>query len=296
VNRSASFGPELGLLQSLRPRQWIKNGLLFAPLIFAQRGTVEASLLRALAGFGVFSLLASGVYLFNDVLDRERDLLHPEKKNRPIASGVVSVQTALVAGLALSGGAVWLGFLLGQSFGYAAAGYLALQVTYSVWLKHFVLLDVFALAAGFVLRVIAGALVISVPISNWLYLCTLLWALFLSCAKRRAEIVSLGGGAAGHRKSLAHYSVGLLDQMIGILAATTILAYALYTLDPSTRERFGSDWLKLTVPFVIFGLFRYLYLIHQHGKGGSPDKLLLQDLPLLVDVVLFLGVVLAVIY
>jgi len=288
--------PLLELVRSLRLRQWVKNGVLFAPLVFAQKGTVESSLVRALAGFGLFGLLASGVYLFNDVLDRERDRLHPEKRHRPIAAGTLAVPLALGVSFALAATSVGLSFWLARPFGWAAAAYLGLQVGYSVWLKHLVLVDVFALAAGFLLRVIAGGLVIGVPLSNWLYLCTLLLALFLACAKRRAEIVALGDDAAGHRRSLAHYSVPLLDQLIGILAATTILAYALYTLSPETQAKFGTDALKLTVPFVIFGLFRYLYLIHQHGKGGSPDKVLMQDVPLLLDVCLFLGVVLAVLY
>ncbi len=286
----------VALLRALRPRQWVKNGVLFAPLVFAQKGTVAASLWRALAGFGLFSLLASAVYLFNDLLDRERDRLHPEKKFRPIAAGTLAPSVAWALAVVLGFGSVAVSAVLSRSFGWAALGYLVLQVGYSTWFKHLVLLDVFALAAGFVVRVIAGGLVIGVPLSNWLYLCTLLLALFLACAKRRAEIVALGHEAAGHRKSLGQYSLPLLDQLIGILAATTILAYALYTLSPETQAKFGTDALKFTVPFVIFGLFRYLYLMHQKGKGGSPDKVLLQDLPLFLDVVGFLGVVLAVLY
>lgn len=287
----------LGLLRSMRPRQWVKNGVLLAPLVFAQKVSVAGTALRALAGVGIFSLLASAVYLFNDLLDRDRDRLHPEKRARPIAAGIVPPTVAALTSAALAMVALGLAAQLSAPFAEASLAYLALQVAYSTWLKHLVLLDVFAVAAGFVLRVVAGALVIRVPISNWLYLCTLLLALFLSCAKRRAEIVALGdGGAAGHRRSLANYSLALLDQLIAILSACTILAYALYTLSDDTRLKFGTDGLKFTVPFVIFGLFRYLYLIHQHNKGGSPEKVLLSDLPLLLDVALFLGVVLTVLY
>jgi 4-hydroxybenzoate polyprenyltransferase len=178
-----------------------------------------------------------------------------------------------------------------------ALSYLVLQLVYSLWLKHLVLLDVFAIAAGFVLRVVGGAVVIAVPISNWLYLCTLLLALFLASAKRRAELLAFDeGGAHHHRRSLAHYSVDLLEQMIGILAACTILAYSLYTLSSETQAKFGTDALKYTIPFVIFGLFRYLYLVHQRNQGESPEKVLLTDVPLLLDIGIFLGVVVAVLY
>jgi len=281
----------------MRPRQWLKNGVVLAALVFAQQGDRLSSLLRALAALGLFSLLASAVYLFNDLLDRERDRVHPTKRNRPIAAGTLSPVVAGVASLVLAAGSVGLAFLLAPRFGIAALAYLVLQILYSLWLKHLVLLDVFAIAAGFVLRVVAGALVIAVPISNWLYLCTLLLALFLACAKRRAELLAFGDGdPAHHRRSLAHYSVNLLDQMIGILAACTILAYSLYTLSPETQAKFGTDALKYTIPFVIFGLFRYLYLVHQRHQGESPEKVLLTDAPLLIDIGLFLGVVVAVLY
>jgi 4-hydroxybenzoate polyprenyltransferase len=286
-----------GLIRSMRPRQWVKNGVVLAALVFARQGDRLGSLLRALAAMALFSLLASGVYLFNDLLDRERDRLHPKKRFRPIAAGTVSPVVAGSAALVLAVGSVGLSFWLAPRFGIVALAYLVLQVLYSTWLKHLVLLDVFAIAAGFVLRVVAGAVVIAVPISNWLYLCTLLLALFLACAKRRAELLAFGDGdPAHHRRSLAHYSVGLLDQMIGILAACTILAYSLYTLSSETQAKFGTDSLKYTIPFVIFGLFRYLYLVHQRNQGESPEKVLLTDIPLLLDIGVFLGVVVVVLY
>ena len=286
-----------GLIRSMRPRQWVKNGVVLAPLVFAQQVDRLSSLVRVLAALALFSLLASAIYLFNDLLDRERDRVHPTKRLRPIAAGTLSPVAAAVAAFVLAGGSLGLSLWLGRRFGGVMLAYLVLQLLYSLWLKHLVLLDVFAIAAGFVLRVVAGAVVIAVPISNWLYLCTLLLALFLACAKRRGELLAFSeGDPSHHRRSLAHYSVGLLDQMIGILAACTILAYSLYTLSAETQAKFGTDALKYTIPFVIFGQFRYLYLVHQRSQGESPEKVLMTDLPLLVDIGLFLLVVVLVLY
>src|SRR5581483_5247411 len=228
------------LLRSMRPRQWTKNGAVLAALIFARQGDRLTSLLRAFAALALFSLLASAVYIFNDLLDRERDRLHPQKRHRPIAAGTLPAGVAAGAAAVLAAGSVALAFWLAPRFGWVALSYLALQALYSTWLKHLVILDVFAIAAGFVLRVVGGALVIAVPISNWLYLCTLLLALFLACAKRRAELLAFADGdPSQHRRSLAHYSIDLLDQFTGILAACTILAYALYTLSSETQAKFG---------------------------------------------------------
>jgi 4-hydroxybenzoate polyprenyltransferase len=283
------------LLVSLRPRQWIKNGVLFAPLIFARQGQAGEAVLRALTAVAIFCAITSAVYLFNDILDRERDRLHPEKRYRPIAAGQVPLAGAALLAAVLAAAGLTCAWWLSPPFGWAALSYVLLQIAYTLWLKHLVLLDVFAVAAGFVLRVVAGALVIGVPISNWLYLCTLLLALFLSMGKRRAEL-SLMGEPGSHRKSLVHYSIPLLDQMITILGACTVLAYALYTLAPETVHKFGTDNLKYTVPFVIYGLFRYLFLIHRRGAGGSPERVLLSDAPMLIDVALFIGTVVLVLY
>ena len=281
----------------MRPRQWVKNGAVLAALVFARQGDRVASLLRALAALALFSLLVSAVYLFNDLLDRERDRLHPTKRFRPIAAGTVSPALAGTVACLLAAVSLGLSFWLAPRFGIVALAYLLLQIAYSLWLKNLVLLDVFTIAAGFVLRVVAGAVVIAVPISNWLYLCTLLLALFLACAKRRAELLGVGeGDPAQQRRSLAHYSIDLLDQMLAILAACTILAYALYTLSSETQAKFGTDALKYTIPFVIFGIFRYLYLVHQRNQGESPEKVLLTDAPLLIDIAAFLSVVLLVLY
>jgi 4-hydroxybenzoate polyprenyltransferase len=289
-------GIAIGLLRSLRPRQWIKNGVIFAPLIFARKVEMADEVLRAAAAFGLFCAIASAVYLFNDLLDRESDRFHPQKRLRPIASGAISPATAAIAAAVLAAGGLAASWALSPDFATAAAAYLVLQVCYSLWLKHAVLLDVFAIAAGFVLRVVAGALVVAVPISNWLYLCTLLLALFLALTKRRAELSDLQGDAEGHRRNLVLYSVPLLEQLTTILAACTILAYALYTLSPETIQKFSTDHLKFTVPCVMYGLFRYLFLVHHRGAGGNPERVLLSDVPLLADIALFLALVIWVLY
>jgi 4-hydroxybenzoate polyprenyltransferase len=286
----------VALIVSLRPRQWVKNLVLLAPLVFARQGEVGGAVLRALAALVIFCGVTSSVYLFNDLLDRERDRLHPEKRHRPIASGQVPVGVAATLALVLATSSLAFATALSPRFAWACLAYVVLQVTYTLWLKHLVLLDVFAVAAGFVLRVVAGGLVIGVPISNWLYLCTLLLALFLAMGKRRAELSLMHGEPGAHRKSLVHYSVPLLDQMITILASCTVLAYALYTLAPETIHKFGTDGLKYTVPLVIYGLFRYLFLIHRRGAGGSPERVLLSDVPLLLDVALFVVTVVLILY
>jgi 4-hydroxybenzoate polyprenyltransferase len=283
------------LFVSLRPRQWVKNLVLLAPLVFARQGDVRGAVLRALAALVIFCGVTSSVYLFNDVLDRDRDRLHPEKRHRPIAAGQVSVPVAGSLAALLVATSLTLAALLSLPFAWACLAYAVLQVAYTLWLKHLVLLDVFAVAAGFVLRVVAGGLVIGVPISNWLYLCTLLLALFLAMGKRRAELY-LTHEPGSHRKSLVHYSIPLLDQMITILAACTVLAYALYTLAADTVRKFGTDGLKYTVPLVIYGLFRYLFLIHRRGAGGAPERVLLSDGPLLADVALFVAMVVLILY
>jgi 4-hydroxybenzoate polyprenyltransferase len=278
-------------IRALRPRQWTKNGVLVIPLLFAKSIFVETQLVREALAVAAFCLLASGVYLVNDWFDREKDRLHPEKRHRPIAAGQLSGPAVVVLLALCWGGAAALSLVLGTQFMIVAASYIALQLVYTTVLKHMVLLDVMALALGFILRVVAGAVAIDVVVSNWLFLCTLLGAVFLGFAKRRAELSSLEQGAAAHRASLGEYTQTLLDQMMSISAACTILAYGLYTVSPETIARVGSDHLKLTVPCVIFGVFRYLFLVHKRGLGGSPEKVLLSDVPLMVDIAVFLGVV-----
>ncbi len=284
------------ILVAMRPGQWVKNLVLLAPLVFALKATDPASAVRALLALAAFCLLASAAYLANDLADRERDRLHPEKRRRPVAAGELSPGVAAGASLAFGTAGLALSAVLGGPFLACAAGYLVLQGLYSAVLKRVAVLDVFAIAAGFVVRVVAGAVVIDVPISNWLYLCTLLLALFLALEKRRAELVLLGGGAAEHRGILASYTVPLLDQLVSIVAGTTVLAYALYTLAPDTVQKFGTDRLKLTIPFVLFGIFRYLYLVHREGEGGQPERVLFQDRATQVNLLAYVGVVAWAIY
>lgn len=265
------------LLLGMRPVQWMKNAALLAPLVFSQHvGELERERDTLLAILS-FCLLSSGVYLANDIADVEQDRLHPDKRLRPLASGALTVPLAGAAAAILIALALALGLLLPHSFDACLLAYLALQLAYNLRLKHVVLLDVFAIAAGFVLRVVAGAVAIAVPVSNWLYLCTMLLALFLALGKRRAELQSLGEGAQSHRQNLRDYSLPLTDQLLAAIAAATILAYALYTVAPENVARFGSDRLKFTIPCVIFGIFRYLFLIQQRQEGGRPERVLLRD-------------------
>ena len=277
-------------IKALRPKQWTKNGALLAPLLFAKSIFAPGLLTRALVGVGVFSLLASGVYVVNDWFDREKDRLHPEKRKRPIAAGHLSgfgaILLVAVCWAVAAAGAWWVS----PEFAAVLGGYLLLQALYTSVLKQMVLLDIMAIALGFILRVVAGAVAIDVVVSNWLFLCTLLLALFLGFAKRRAELSALEDNAGAHRASLADYTVPLLDQMMSICAACCILAYGLYTTSKETVEHVGSDRLKFTVPFVVYAIFRYLFLVHKRGAGGSPEKVLLGDAPFFVSILMFLAV------
>jgi len=284
------------VLRSLRAAQWTKNLALFAALIFARKAGEALPLLRAAAGFAVFCLISSAVYIVNDLADKEADRLHPVKRDRPIASGAlgpgVAWATAAILALAGLGG----GAALGLYFFAAAVGYVLLQLLYSFLLKRVVILDVFVVATGFVLRVLAGGLVIRVEISSWLVVCTVLLSLFLALCKRRHELVLVGENARDHREVLLHYTAHLLDQMISVVAASTVMAYALYTLAPETVEKFGTRNLVFTVPFVLYGILRYLYLVHRKGEGGRPEATLLTDPALLVAVALWVATAGAIIY
>ena len=284
------------LLVSLRPRQWAKNLLLLAPLVFALRVTDPDAVRRALLAVLAFSLLASAVYLGNDLADRDRDRAHPVKRERPVAAGLLPPAWAAGAALGLGALGLALAWALGAGFFGWGVAYLALQALYSGLLKSVAVLDVFAVAAGFVVRVVAGAAAIDVPVSNWLYLCTLLLALFLALEKRRAELVLLGAEAGRHRGILAAYSVGLLDQLAGIAAATAVLAYSLYTLSPDTVHKFGPARLKYTVPVVLVGIFRSLWRAHRNGEGGEPERVLFRDRATQVNLAAWLAVVAWAIY
>jgi 4-hydroxybenzoate polyprenyltransferase len=263
-------------------------------LIFALKLTDPALVARALAGFAVFCVASSSIYLFNDLADLEKDREHPTKRNRPLASGIVSPTQAIALGIVLILVGVGAGFALGTTFGALTVLYIILMLLYSARLKHVVLIDVFVLAAGFVIRAVAGAVVVGVPISPWLYVVTVLASLFLGLGKRRSELVLLTEGARHHRRILDEYSLPLLDQLIVIVTSATVMAYSLYTF---SAENLPSDHsMMLTIPFVLYGLFRYLWLMYQRGGGGSPEEALLRDRPILVSSILWLGSAVVILY
>jgi 4-hydroxybenzoate polyprenyltransferase len=284
------------LVRSLRPAQWTKNLFVLAPIVFAHR-LDDASLFdRAALAFALFCAGASAVYLVNDLRDREQDRLHPLKRLRPIASGELPAPLAGAAALLLGGAAAAGGFALGPRFAACLAGYLALNLLYSLALKHVVILDVMSIAAGFVLRVVAGGVAIAVAVSNWLLLCTSFLALFLAFSKRRHELMLLSDGAAGQRRVLEQYSPTFLDQMINVVTASTLVAYALYAVAPETAEKLGTPHLVWTMPMVLFGIFRFLYLLYQRPTERNPTEAILADPPFLVNVGLWGATVVALIY
>src|SRR3984893_9773166 len=289
------MSPAVALLASLRPRQWVKNLFVFAGVIFSQQVLTPLAW-TALGAFAIFCGLSGAIYLFNDVADAERDRLHPSKRLRPIASGELSRTTAVIFGTLLLAGCLAAAFRIGASFGLVALGYAALLTAYSVWLKHVVILDVLTVPAGFVLRAVAGAVAVDAEISGWLLICTILIALFLALGKRRHEYLSLTGEAAAHPPILAEYSESFLDQMISVVTASTVTAYALYTMSPETVAKFHTRLLPLTLPFVLYGIFRYLYLLYRRDLGGNPSDLLVTDRALLVDALLWMLATLAIIY
>jgi 4-hydroxybenzoate polyprenyltransferase len=284
------------LVVSLRPDQWTKNLLVFAGLLFGQRLFDVPSVERAAGAFVVFCALSGVVYLINDIADRDADRQHPLKSRRPIASGAIGVGLAASVAAVLGAGALAASFTIGGRFAAVAIGYLALQALYSAVFKHMVILDVLLIAVGFVLRAVAGAVAVDVEISRWLLVCTIFLALFIALAKRRHELVLLADGATGHRRILGEYSPYLLDQMISVVTATTLVAYVFYTISPETEQKFGTHWLGLTIPFPLYGIFRYLYLVHRREGGGSPAELLITDRPLLACVALWGVAVVLLIY
>ncbi|MEA2064323.1 MAG: decaprenyl-phosphate phosphoribosyltransferase [Gemmatimonadota bacterium] len=284
------------LIKSMRPVQWIKNLLVFAGLIFAHELSDPHKISLTVQAFCVFCILSSAVYLLNDCIDRERDCQHPLKRMRPLASGALSLELVLGVALALAAGAGVWGFFLGGRLLMIGGLYLALNLLYSWRLKQLVIIDVMAIACGFVLRVLAGTLVIGVYTSPWLLLCTFLLSLFMGFGKRRHELVLLEEEAAEHRDVLMHYSPYFLDQMISIVTASTLICYILYTLSPETVDKVGSYDLLYSVPLVMYGIFRYLYLIHQRESGGDPAQLVLTDRSLLLAVCCWSACVFYVLY
>jgi 4-hydroxybenzoate polyprenyltransferase len=286
----------LNLLLSVRPGQWTKNLLVFAGLLFGLKLFNLPAVFAASGAFVIFCALSGAIYLINDVSDRESDRQHPLKARRPIASGAVSTSTAIATAIILVLAGLAAAFGIDVRFGVVAAAYVMLQALYSGPLKHIVIIDVLTIAAGFVLRAVAGAEAVNVDISHWLLVCTILLALFIALAKRRHELTLLADGATSHRPILSEYSPYLLDQMISVVTASTLIAYVFYTISPETQQKFGTPWLGLTIPFPLYGIFRYLYLVHQRKGGGSPADLLLTDRPLLACVALWAVSVTLIIY
>lgn len=284
------------LMLSLRPKQWTKNLILFAGLLFSQNFLNKALFLETLFAFFIFCFLSGAVYLVNDLVDAQKDRKHPEKKKRPIAAKKLSQSTALIAAIVIPLSCMVLALQLNFSFFLVAAIYYILMLAYSFALKKMVILDVMTIAFGFVLRALAGALAIQVDVSSWFLICTILLALFLGLAKRRHELRLLEGKAAAHRESLSSYSPQLLDQLIAAVTSSTILAYALYTMGEETVAKFGTENLIYTLPFVIYGIFRYLYLMYVKEHGGSPEKVLLTDKPMIANILLYLAAAGVILY
>lgn len=284
------------LAKLARPAQWLKNLFVLAPLIFAGEAGHLTSVWRALTATGIFCLLSSAVYAFNDLVDRESDRQHPLKKHRPLASGKVTAGSAVALIIVLTIVGIIGAWLLGRPFFVAALMFLALNLLYSLALKNLVILDAMGVALSFVLRGYAGGVVIGVPVSQWLLINTFLLALFMAFGKRRHELTMLEAGATAHRKILGRYSPYLLDQLIAVTTPSVVVMYMLYTMSTEVSSKLHTNNLYLTIPFVVYGIFRYLYLIHKEEKGGSPTEVLLEDRPLAITVLLWVLSAILILY
>lgn len=284
------------LISLFRPLHWSKNILVFAPLVFSGMLFRTEDILRSLMAFISFSLIASSIYVINDILDFEEDKNHPIKRFRPIPSGKISISIAIIVAFLLAIFSFTLSGILGLSFALVIFGYFSLNLLYSTLFKHIVILDIFSVAAGFLLRVLGGGFAIGIIISHWLMICTALLALFLIICKRRHEFTILADEAVNHRAVLQHYSSHFLDQMLAVTTASSLLSYILYTIDQETIQKFGTHKLLLTSPFVAYGIFRYQYLVYRKSRGGDPTDEFLNDRPLLLNIALWLLSVIAVIY
>ena len=296
LNESPSTGQMAAIFRLARPHQWIKNTLVLAALVFGKRLFVFHDVVLAAVAFVAFCALSSAGYILNDVADREADRLNPEKCDRPLARGDITVAAAGRAALVLAAIAVVLSIILGSAFVGIAIVYAVLQLVYSLWAKHQVIIDVIAVAIGFVLRAFAGGVAIEVAVSPWLVFITFVLALFLVLARRRHELIALGDDAIAHRSALSQYSVRLVDQMISIVAGATLVSYMIYTASAEVEAKLGTSHLYLTVPFVAFGILRYLYLIDERNEGGDPARALINDRPLMLAVALWILTDIALLY
>ncbi len=286
----------LPLIKSLRPSQWAKNLFVLAPAVFGSLLLNPESAVRAALAFAAFCLASSSVYLVNDIRDREEDRRHPRKRHRPLAAGTLSVTAAVAAVLVLAGAAAALAVYLGAGFAAVLGAYLVLNVLYTFWLKHMVILDVMSISLGFVLRVEAGARASGVEVSRWLLLCTIFLALFLAFSKRRHEITLLAGAASGQRRVLDQYSPAFLDQMINVVTASSVVSYALYSVAPETVQKYKTGDLVYTIPMVLYGIFRYLYLMYQQSGDRNPTEAILRDPPFLINMALWGAAVVWIVY
>jgi 4-hydroxybenzoate polyprenyltransferase len=282
------------LLLAMRPKQWTKNGVVFVAVVFAHRLGSPRDVLLALLAVAIFCLVSGVVYIVNDLVDLEKDRQHPHKRHRPLASGRLRPRTAVVGAVAIGLGSLAVSVAVSPSplFVLAVVAYVALNLGYSFYLKNIVLLDLFGIAGGFLLRAAGGAFIINVPISPWLYLCTLLGALFIGLGKRRHELIVLEGTAASHRKILGEYTTEFLEELITIVSSATLVSYALYTYSsyPDTHA------MMATIPFAVYGIFRYLFLVHLRNEGGAPEEILLRDRPLLIDIALWIATAGVILY
>jgi len=285
----------VNLLKTMRPKQWPKNVFIFTALVFDEKLFTPAPLLKTIAAFVLFCLTSSAVYLINDVADIEKDRQHPTKRLRPLPSGQLKPSVAIAAGVLIPLVTLPLSFLLDLYFGFVVLVYLVTMIVYSFVLKNMIILDVLTVAAGFVLRVAAGAIVVDVErFSPWLYICATLVALFIGISRRRHELILLAENANEHRASLNEYSLPLLDEMISVVASATVIAYSLYTFSAPNLP--PNHAMMLTIPFVLYGIFRYLYLIHVKSKGGTPEEIFLSDLPIIIALGLWALAVIAILY
>ena len=286
------------ILTSMRPEQWTKNLIVFAGLFFGKGFTDISVLSRSIQAFLIFCLVSSGSYIINDIIDRRKDRFHPEKAKRPIARGSVSMPLAFaVAAVLISVGMLWA-LLLSDRLLVVVGLFLALHIAYDLLLKHISIIDVFTIAFAFILRLVGGVVMTPVfySLSSWILLCTFLLALFLALCKRRSEVALLLDDSKHHRKSLAEYDIVFLNQMITIVSACVIICYSLYALSHGTPMKIGIDRFIYTIPFVVYGIFRYLYLVNMREGGSNPEKLLLKDIPLLTDILLYCLTVYVILY
>lgn len=284
------------LIETMRPRQWIKNLLVFAGALFSLKFFEWQYLVRSIGAFFTFSAISGCVYIMNDLLDYKRDLVHPEKCNRPIPSGRLPRNVAMTALVVIGSLSFLIAFGLSVKFGLVATGYFVMNIAYSIRLKHVVIIDVMIIALGFVLRAVAGSVVIDVDFSHWLLMCTMLLALFLAICKRRHELYLIKEQAGNHRAVLDHYTSDLIDQMTSVVTASALVTYALYTISPEVTGKLGTDKLIYTFPFVLFAIFRYLYLVITKNQGGSPEKVFLQDKAMIIDLALWIATVIVILY